>query len=143
MQRCEVLAELKNTLFFPPGLKVTVHPLLMAYFMPCSLYKQHSESKMSTPKCRVVVCQVKKRHIMTGKYFTFVEKLRLDTFLASLCWIRLFLAVNICACWTFSVFRKTILNPPLSERTQLKLSGPMRFDYTHFYLCATGCTWSS
>lgn len=51
----------KHAAFPPSGLKVALHPLLMAYFMPCSLYKQHSESKMSTSKCSVVVCQVKKK----------------------------------------------------------------------------------
>lgn len=60
MQRCEVsfiLAELRNTRLFFPSLKVTVLPLLVAYFMLCSLYKQHSESKMSTSKHRLVVCK--------------------------------------------------------------------------------------
>lgn len=42
----------------------------------------------------------------------------------------------------FQSSEKLILNP-LSERTQLNLSRPTRFDYTHFYLCATGCAWSS
>lgn len=44
---------------------------------------------------------------------------------------------------TFSNFIKMILNPLVSEMAQLTLSRPMRFDVTHFYLHAAGCTWSS